>query len=253
MPGTKRTDAQLAGARFARSAAAKAGRDIVLARKRRRITQAALAARVGLSRPRLAAIEAGDGGGAPLEVWFALGQALGRYLRFEFARDPQADVADGAHLQMQELVAKVAKLAGWEVAIEAPSRAWASNRSIDVRLTDRSTRQIVIVECWNTFSDLGAAARSGAHKVKEEQQRAVAIAGDGKPFDVGLLWVVRDTKANRELVARYPNFFDTRLPGSSNGWLSTMRTRKPMPSAPGLLWSDLRTTRIVAKRRPGRR
>lgn len=252
MPGTKRTDAQLAGVRIARASAAKAGDELIATRKRRRLTQDALAARVGISRSRLAAIEAGNGGGAPLKVWFALAEALGRYLRFEFARDPQAEVADAAHLAMQELVARVAKAAGWEVAIEAPSRIWESNRSIDVRLTDRRTRQIAIVECWNTFGDLGVAARSGDRKAKDEEQRAVAIAGSGEPFAVGLVWVVRDTKRNRELIARYPEFFDARLPGSSARWLDAVIQRARMPSRPGLLWVDRTASRLVARRRSAR-
>jgi len=222
---------------------------VVLARKRRRLSQTALASRIDISRSRLAAIEAGDGGGAPLEVWFGLAQALQRYLRFEFTRDPLADVADSVHLAMQELVARVARAAGWEVAIEAPSRNWDSNRSVDVRLTDRQSRQIVIVECWNTFGDLGAAARSGDRKVKDEQQRAVAIAGDDEPFAVGLVWVIRDTRANRALVNRYPNFFDTRLPGSSSRWLAAIDSRQPMPARSGQLWADVRGTRLTARRR----
>jgi transcriptional regulator with XRE-family HTH domain len=228
---------------------AEAGEAVRKSRTRRGVHQATLAARAGISQPRPAAIEAGHGGGAPLEVWLALAEALGRYLRFEFARDPQAEVADAGHLAMQELVARVAKPAGWEISIEAPGPRWDSSRSIDVRLTDRQTRQIVIVECWNTFSDLGAAARSGDRKIRDEEQRAVAIAGGGGPFRVGLVWIVRDTKANRELIARYPNFFDTRLPGSSTGWPATVAARSTMPTAPGLIWCDLAARRLFARRR----
>ena len=203
---------------------------------------------MALSRPRLAAIEAGDGGGAPLDVWFAIAQALGRFLKFEFARDPQAEPVDAGHLAMQELVIGVAQAAGWEAQFEAPSRAWESNRSIDVRLVDRQRRQIVIVECWNTFGDLGAATRSSNAKVRDEEQHAVTIAGDGEPFIVGLVWIVRDTKANRALVARYPGLFATRLPGSSVQWLKALTTRVNPPSEPGLVWSDVKATRLFARR-----
>ena len=174
------------------------------------------------------------------------------YLKFEFARDPLGDVADDGHLAMQELVIRVAKAAGWEVSFEAPSRAWDSRRSIDVRLTDRIGRQIVIVECWNTFGDLGAAARSSNAKVRAEELRAVAIAGDGEPFAVGLLWVVRDTKANRELMRRYREIFAARLPGSSSVWLRSIVARRKVPAQSGLLWSDTHATRLFA-RRAGRR
>jgi hypothetical protein len=181
-------------------------------------------------------------------VWFALAEALGRYLKFEFGRDPEAEVVDAGHLAIQELVARVAKEAGWEVTVEAPSGAWDSKRSIDVRLTDRQTRQIVIVECWNTFGNVNASARSGDQKVRDEEQRAVAIAGDGEPFQVGLAWVVRDTKANRELLARYPAVFASRLPGSSTGWVKVIAQRRTMPKRPGLVLCDVKATRLFARR-----
>ena len=248
MAKTKRPDAAISGANIARTAAINTGAEVRLARKRRRLTLAALSLRVGISRARLAEIEVGHGGGAPLEVWFALAQALDRYLKFEFARDPQADLVDAGHLAMQELVIRVAKAAGWEVQFEAPSRAWGSNRSVDVRLVDPQLRQIVIVECWNTFGDLGAATRSSNAKVRDEEQHAVANAGEGEPVRVDLVWIERDTKANRALVARYPGLFATRLPGSSSQWLKALTTRVNPPSQPGLVWCDARATRLFARR-----
>ena len=248
MARTKRPEAAISGANIARTAAITAGAEVRLARKRRRLTLVALAPRVGISRARLAEIEVGDGGGAPLEVWFALARALGRYLKFEFGRDPLSEVVDAGHLAIQELVISVAKAAGWEVSFEAPSRAWESNRSIDVRLVDRQQRQLVIVECWNTFGDLGAATRSSNAKVRDEEQHAVAIAADGPPFKVGLVWIVRDTKANRGLIARYPALFATRLPGSSAQWLKALTRRSTPPKGPGLMWCDVRSTRLFARR-----
>jgi DNA-binding XRE family transcriptional regulator len=251
MARTKRPDAAISGSNIARSAAIKAGVEVRLARRRRRMTQDALALSVGISRARLAEIEVGEGGGAPLESWFSIAQALGRYLKFEFARDPLVELVDAGHLAMQELVITVAKAAGWEVQFEARSRAWESNRSIDVRLVERVNRRIVIVECWNTFGDLGAAARSSNQKVRAEEEHAVAIAGEGEAFGVGLVWVIRDTKRNRELIGRYPAVFESRLPGSSARWLQAITRRFSPPAEPGLIWCDSRATRLFARRRAG--
>lgn len=248
MPGVKRSRTRIVGQQRAALAAAKAGSELVQARKRRRLTQAALAGRIGISRARLAAIEAGRGGGAPLEVWFSLAEALGRYLRFEFARDPLQEPSDAGHLSIQELVLRVAQPAGWERAFEARSRASGSDRSVDVRLLDRIGRRLVIAECWNTFGDLGAAARSSNDKVRDAEQQAVAIAGEGEPFEVGLVWIVRDTKANRALVNRYEHIFATRFPGSSAQWVATLTKRGPMPKEPGLVWCDVNATRLFARR-----
>jgi hypothetical protein len=207
---------------------------------------------VGISQARLADIEAGRGGGAPLEVWFALAEALGRYLRFEFARDSLPERSDAGHLPIQELVLRMAQTGGWEGAFEAQSRAWGADRSVDVRLIDRQERRIVIVECWNTFGDLGAATRSSDRKVQDAEQQAIAIAGDGLPFEVGLVWVVRDTKANRALLNRYEHIFASRFPGPSAQWVGTLTRRARMPKLPGLIWCDVKATRLFA-RRNGRR
>src|SRR4051794_30425556 len=249
MAGVRRSRERIVGASRAQSLAQMAGAEIRTSRRRRRMKQVTLAAKAGISQARLADIEGGRGGGAPLEVWLALAAALDRYLRFEFARDPQAELADAGHLAIQELVIMIAKAAEWEVQFEAPSRAWDSRRSIDVRLIDRRNRQIVIVECWNTFGDLGAAARSSNDKLRDAEQQAVAIAGDGEPFRVGLAWVVRDTKANRALVAKYSGAFETRLPGSSARWVEAIHKRRAIPTQAGLVWCDVNATRLAARRR----
>jgi len=107
----------------------------------------------------------------------------------------------------------------------------------------------VIVECVNTLGDLGEAMRSSDYKVREAEQRAVAIAGDGEPFEVGLVWIVRDTRANRELVSRYARLLDSRFTGSSVEWVRALVVGGQMPSKSGIVWSDLRATRLFARRR----
>ena len=212
-------------------------RGLRVARRRRRLSQAALASKVAISRPRLSDVEAGDGAGVPLETWFAVAKALGLYLRFEFGRDPQQELRDAGHLDIQELVVRVAAHAGWKPEWESRSR----ERWIDVGLDDRKNRRILIVECTNTLGDLGAAIRSSDEKVREAPP---GIA-------VGLLWVVRDTSANRQLIGRYGALLDSRFSGSSVAWLRVLEAGGPMPNAAGLIWSDVRATRLFARRRAG--
>jgi transcriptional regulator with XRE-family HTH domain len=250
MVGGKRTRAEILGQQRSDQAAVALGARVRAARKRRRLTQAALGRTVGISRQRLGDLESGRGAGTPPEVWFALAEALGIYLRFEFGRDPQAELDDAGHLQIQELVLRLAKAAGcWERAFEAGSRAWGSQRSVDIRLLDRKGRRLVIGECWNTFGDLGAASRSSTHKVRDAQQQAVAIGGEGEPFAVGLVWIVCDSAANRSLVARYAHIFASRFPGSSSAWVKAITKGGPMPTQPGLVWCAVRATRLFAHRR----
>lgn len=117
-----------------------------------------------------------------------------------------------------------------------------------MRLIHRTLRRIVIVECWNTFGDLGAAARSSNAKVRQAGDQAAAIAGEGRPFEVGLVWVVRDTKSNRALLARYPELFASRFPGPSQVWVAALAGQAPPPTRPGLVWADTKCTRVFARR-----
>jgi Helix-turn-helix. len=251
MAGGKRTRAAIVGEQRAAAVAVQLGGAVRSARRQRRLSQAALARLVGISRQRLSDLEVGRGAAAPAEVWFALGEALGIYLRFEFGRDPQAELRDAGHLDIQELLLRVAKPAGWERAFEARSGGWSSDRSVDVRLLDRKGRRLVIGECWNTFGDLGEATRSSERKLLDAEQQAVAIAGDGAPLQVGLVWIVRDTRANRALVQRYPQIFESRFPGSSQAWIRALTGGGPMPTTPGLIWCDVKATRLFARRRAG--
>ena len=250
MATVRRSDAAILGEKLARTVLEDMGREVRASRKRRRMTQASLARIVGISRQRLGDLEAGDGGAAPAAIWFSIAKALDRYLRFEFARDPKAELADAGHLDIQELLLRVAKPGGWERLFEARSRPYGSDLSVDVKLIDRKGRRLVIGECWNTLGDLGAASRSSERKMQHAEEQAVAIAGGGEPFQVGLVWIVRDTKANRELVNKYPEVFEARFPGSSVDWMRALtNTIAKLPSQPGLVWCDLRASRLFARRR----
>ncbi|MEP7361180.1 MAG: helix-turn-helix domain-containing protein [Chloroflexota bacterium] len=243
----RRPQAAIVGQQRASRTAVALGQSIRAARRRRRITQQGLADKTGLSRQRLGDIELGRSLALPMQDWFAVGEALGIYLRFEFGRDPQLELRDAGHLDIQELVVRVAAPAGWKAEWESRSR----ERWIDVRLEDRKKRRILIVECTNTIGDLGEEMRSSDYKVHEAEQRAMSLATDGAAFAVGLVWVVRDTRANRQLVDRYAGLLESRFMGSSAAWVRALGQGSEMPKRPGLVWSDVKATRIFARRRAG--
>lgn len=249
MAGVRRAQARIVGAQKAVASAARAGEGVRQSRKRRRLTQQALATRVGISRARLADIEAGRGAGVPLETWFALAEALGRPLRLEFLRDVQEEPVDAGHLAIQELVLRLSRDAGYKGRFELPTRPLDPSRSSDVVLVDRRQRRMVLIECWNSFGDLGAAARSSDRKLAEAAGLAAATGGDAGPLRVGLCWVVRASARNRQLIARYHHIFESRFPGPSASWARALSHGGPMPDLPGLVWCDAGATRLVARRR----
>jgi transcriptional regulator with XRE-family HTH domain len=253
MPGTKRTQSEIAGAARASSVAGAAGAEVKRSRVRRRLTQKALASRVGISRSRLADIEAGHGSGAPLTIWHSLAEALGRPFRAEFLRDRLEAPPDAGHLDMQQLLVRLGGATGYDRRLELPWRSGDATRWTDVALVNRTARQLILHECVNKFGDIGATFRSSDRKLDDATQLAVAMAGDGPPFGVGLCWVIRDTARNRELLRRYEDLFATRLPGSSRDWVRALTDGGPFPAQPGLVWCDLGATRLFAWRRRGER
>lgn len=245
----RRTDTEVEGRGEARSIAGTLGLELKSTRRRRRLTQAQLGRRVGLSGARVGELERGDGASAPLEAWVKLGKAIGRALAVAFTRELEHEPRDAGHLAAQELVLGLARQHGRRADFELPTRPSNPGFSIDVALRDVTARALIIVEIWNRLDDLGAAVRSTTRKVAEADGQAVLAARGGPPFRVATCWLLVDTAANRRLVARYPEILESRFPGSSVAWARCLAIGSPPPTEPGLAWIDPRARRIVPLRR----
>jgi transcriptional regulator with XRE-family HTH domain len=245
----KRTAAQVAARTRAAEDARELGRRIRDARQRRRLTQHALADQVGVSRSQVLRLELGRGARTPLETWHALAAELQLTFTVRLGTDPQREPADAGHLAIQELVLTLASRLGATGSFELPTKPNDPARSVDAHILDRARRRMIVVECWNSFGDFGAAARSSSRKLADLEALAVALGGEPGPLQVGLCWVVRATARNRTLIARYPHLFDARFPGGSAAWVRTLTAGGPMPSQPGLVWCDVGATQLYARRR----
>jgi hypothetical protein len=245
---SRRSELQIEVDRLTHETVVRLGRDVRLARLRRRATQAELGATVGLSQSEVSRLELGFGAGAPIGTWITLGAALRIEPRFTFARDPQADVADAGHLAIQELLLRCASAIGaggrFELRIGRADPAY----SVDVFIRDDTRRRLIVEEAWNSIADIGAGARSFHRKLELASELAIAIGGD-RPYDVHGVWVVRATRRNRELVARYPAVFARRFPGSSRRWVEAITTGVRPPAEPGLVWCDVGARRLFPWRR----
>jgi len=88
-------------------------------------------------------------------------------------------------------------------------------------------------------------------------RRCLCAVGDERPHRIAGCWVVRDVERNRRLIARYPELFGTRFPGSSASWVRALggatgdsaTPRSAPPEELGLVWCDARATRVFAWRR----
>ena len=250
MQRRRRTDVLIAGDREAANIASSLGRDVGTTRRRRRIRQADLAAAVGLTQSRISEIERGKATGTPLVVWARIGAALQRPLAMTFSREIGPLLpTDAGHLEGQELVLRLARATGRTATLELPTRPASPSHSVDVCVRDDPHRTLILHEIWNRFDDFGAALRSTDRKVAEASTLAALIGSDESPYRIAVCWLLIDNAANRAMVARYPEAFATRFPGSSFGWTRALTAGEPVPDEPGVAWLDLRAQQLVALRR----
>lgn len=256
MPGSSRrqrlTDAQAEAARRTMALGIALGGEARQERRRQRRTQQQIGAVVGVDQARISQIERGQGANVPLELWVALGVALGRPLAVSFSKPldrTMAAPADAGHLEIQEALLALAAATGRRAVAELPTRPADPAHSTDVALRDDAHRVLILEEAWNTFGDVGAAIRSTYRKRAEAEERAVVLGGAGPPYRVATVWIVRATAANRALVARYPHLFATTFDGTSRAWTSALTDGIAPPDQPGLVWFDPATRRLVAWRR----
>jgi len=247
----KRTDLATEARRRNQEQAARLGGELGSSRRRRRLTQQQVADAVGVARSTVSAAENGRGAGLTLDTWQRMSLAVGRPLRVELQRDPLEEPADAGHLAIQELILRLGRAAGFGAAFELPTRPEDPRRSVDVGLRDDRRRRLVLVEAWNTFGNVGASVRSTNRKIAESGGLAAALWGEG-PHEVAGCWVVRATRRNQELVARYPELFASRFPGSSARWVQALTNGADSPREAGLVWCDVAATRLFPWRRSGR-
>lgn len=237
-------------ARLSASVIDSLGRTVRAARVRRHLTQTDLAARVGVHQSGISLIELGRGGPVRLDLWIALGVALGRPLAISFTRPlgESREPADAGHLTMQERLLELARATGRSRTFELPTRPADPSRSIDVCVRDVQHRVLLVQEAWNTFGDLGAAVRSTNRKTAEAIDLAAAL-DEGPPYRVATVWLVRPSAANRALIGRYPEIIRSAFPGSSRASAKALTTGTGPPPRPGLVWLDPTNGRITAVRR----
>jgi len=239
------THAKREAARLSATVAEGLGHGVKAGRKRLGLTQAELAERVGVHQSWISRIELGRGVMVPLELWIRIGIVIGQPLAVSFTR-PLGEgrrLSDAGHLEMQEYLLGLARTTGRTATFELPTRPSDPSRSIDVCVRDARDRVLIVEEAWNTFGDLGAAIRSTHRKAAEAADLAATI-DDGPPYRVAVVWVVRDSAANRSIIGRYPEIVRSGFPGSSRAWVQAVTSGTAPPVRSGLVWYDLTTHRI---------
>lgn len=193
-------------------------------------------------------MERGDGATLSLAAWQRIAIALELPFDVQFGRDAREETRDAGHLALQELVLRLGRAAGYGRRFELPTKPADPSRSTDVGLIDHPNRRLVLIECVNSLGDIGAATRSSDRKAADAEGLGIAL-GHGEPYTVHVCWVIRSTRRNRELVARYPEIFASRFTASSRQWVRALTTGTAPPTDRGLVWADPNATRLVDWRR----
>jgi transcriptional regulator with XRE-family HTH domain len=224
------------------------GRNVRESRLQATQTQQHLAASAGVSESALRRVERGASANISVDTLQRIGFALDRPVTIQLSRG-LAEPVDAGHLAMQELVVRLVGTAGYRPRVELPSVRHGTWRSSDVAAMRAADHSLLGIECWNTIGDLGAGFRSSDRKRRDLEELAAATWGPGS-HRIGICWVIRATRANRALVARYPMLIASRFSGSSAGWVRALAEGAAAPIGDGLVWCDIGATRIYPWRRP---
>jgi len=248
---SRRAHVSGAADRHAADLALRLGAALREARARARLTQAAAAARAGLSQPTWSALESERDARYTLATWdraaFAVGTTLNAYLPQSTAADRPRDAVQ---LKAQELVIATAQAGGWHGLPEQQiDREARTSRFADVLLKRprHQPEEVALIEIIDWFDDVGAPMREWPRRIEAVERQAIArMNGDQSVPRLSGCWIVRATRRNRQLVGEHSNLFRNRFPGSGRAWLRalTQRHGAQMPREAGLLWVAVDGTRL---------
>ena len=116
-----------------------------------------------------------------------------------------------------------------------PPRAGGGRRGaagLPGRPQRRATAEAVVVEIWNWFEDVGGALRGLDGKVAALRDHL----DPSVEWTLRGLFIVRDTRRNRQLVTELGPIFAARFPGNAGAWLRALTDpAERLPDGDGLL------------------
>jgi transcriptional regulator with XRE-family HTH domain len=261
----------LAGRRRARELAVRLGTALREGRLKAGATQAVIAERARVSQPYVSGLERGRGSTASVEVWASLAEAVGLQLAaFLEMTSGATRPRDYEHLKRQQLIIATAAEGGWQAKPElAVDQGWTNSRAVDVCLERAASAEVIVVEVWDFFDDVGVAIRGLDGKLVAVTRRYAAVRGRAEVHDtpgtsdgatgpgatdwggwrVRGLFVVRGTRRNRALVREFGGIFRARFEGSSEAVIASLGDpARPFPPEDALVWTDVAGARLIPAR-----
>jgi transcriptional regulator with XRE-family HTH domain len=199
------------------------GREVRALRQRRRWRQSDLAAVAHLSQSEVSRVELGQSRGVTLATLEHLAAALGARVsvRLHWQGEALDRLLDAAHARLVELVVRILKRYGWEVATEVTFSIFGERGSVDVMGRHVGRRLLVIVEVKASIGDVQATQASFDRKVRHAH--AIARQLGWAPWPVARLLVVSEGTVSRRRIAEHAATFALRWPERSRAvrrWLA---------------------------------
>ena len=233
------------------------GRQYRALRIRMRLRQGDVATLAGVSRSLIAAIDRGQLDGVTLgslrRATSALGAEIDLLLRWRGERLDR--LVDEHHAALVEVVVRILREGGWQVATEVSFSIWGERGSIDVLAFHPLQRVLLVVEVKSVVPD----SQETLHRL-DQKTRLGPVIGRDREWDatnVSRLLAIGESSTSRRRIARLAGTYDVAFPDRGRGvrrWL-----REPRDRMSGLLFlsddsHDGRNQRSTARervRRPG--
>jgi len=203
-------------------------------RHRRHLTQAALAAAVGISRSAIARIERGRADRATFQTLQRVATALGASVSVRILWHGEAldRLLDAAHADLTEAVLGLLTDAGWVVATEVSFNVRGERGVIDILAFHAVTGSLLVVEIKSVVPDLQAMLATLDRKVRVA--REIGRERGWQVATISKLLVFPDDRTARRRVARHSVIFATALPSRTAAvrrWL-----QRPVDALAGVLF-----------------
>jgi transcriptional regulator with XRE-family HTH domain len=211
------------------------GRALRALRIRLELTQAQLAARVGVSASMISRVENGRIGRVAFATLHAIGAALGADVQpmVRWRGEALDRLLDEAHAAVVDAIVEMLRHTGWEVAIEVSFSVGGERGSIDVFAWHAPTGFLLVIEAKSVVPDNQATLFGLDRKARIApilaRRRGWTCTG------VGRLLVVADGRTSRRRVERHAPTFESALPARTvaiRRWLKAPTN----PAIAGLLF-----------------
>jgi len=207
------------------------GRSIRALRIRKRLTQAALAARAGVSRGVVARIEQGHAASVTIARLEGIAAALGARVLVKLLWQGEGieRLIDGRHAAVVEEVVRILRAAGWTVATEVSFNEFGERGSIDIFAFHPETRSLLVVEVKTVIGDAQELQSTLDRKVRLAPK--VARVRGWPATSVSKLLIIVDTRANRQRIEALAATFRVAFPRRTwavRRWLATPSAAEPL-------------------------